>query len=285
MLNKMSTISRLSLCLLLSIGAHGGAVFYDSMTSSVESPSVHAPVVVSLLPEVDIPSSLMTENSPTLPASVLSGAKPPVVDAEQMRTIHKPVVPTFEPPLNHLPGIPMVAVASGEPLTKVSAAEMVCMTPRDVLQEDSQVSFDVALPKVASIEAVRDADKVFEQNQYSAGRDDESGLIDISPIDASQQLAEAIPNYRSNPLPEYPSLARQKQWQGLVWLLVDVSAEGLVDDLRIEQSCGHRLLDQAARRTVTHWQFSPAKRAGLPVASQVRVPVRFRLETAENLIK
>ena len=54
--------------------------------------------------------------------------------------------------------------------------------------------------------------------------------------------------------------------------------QSLVDDLRVEQSCGHRVLDRAASRTVRRWQFSPAKRAGLPVSSQARIPVRFRLE-------
>lgn len=91
-------------------------------------------------------------------------------------------------------------------------------------------------------------------------------------------LAEAVPNYRSNPLPEYPYLARQRRWQGTVWLLVDVSADGLVNGLRIEQSCGHSVLDRAASRTVQRWRFTPARRGGVPVASRVRIPVRFHLE-------
>jgi protein TonB len=91
-------------------------------------------------------------------------------------------------------------------------------------------------------------------------------------------LTEATPNYRTNPLPEYPQLARQKQWQGVVWLLVDVSAQGLVDDVNIERSCGYRVLDTSARSTVQRWEFSPATRDGLPVESRVRIPVRFSLE-------
>ena len=93
-----------------------------------------------------------------------------------------------------------------------------------------------------------------------------------------RNLTEAVPNYRSNPLPKYPTLARQKQWLGVVWLLVDVSADGLVNDLSIEQSCGHSVLDRAASQTVRRWSFTPAMRAGLPMASRVRIPVRFRLE-------
>jgi protein TonB len=106
---------------------------------------------------------------------------------------------------------------------------------------------------------------------------DERGLPDNA-ASASQALTEATPDYSSNPLPKYPRLARQKHWEGVVWLMVDVSAAGLVDDLRIEQSCGHRVLDRAAHRAVSRWRFSPAKRDGLPVSSQVRIPVRFLLE-------
>jgi protein TonB len=91
-------------------------------------------------------------------------------------------------------------------------------------------------------------------------------------------LIEAMPNYRNNPLPEYPYIARQRHWQGVVWLLVDVSSKGLVVDVDLESSSGYRVLDRAARRAVKRWQFTPATRAGLPVDSQVRIPVRFSLE-------
>ena len=102
-------------------------------------------------------------------------------------------------------------------------------------------------------------------------------VVNESPSFANS-LVEAIPHYRSNPLPEYPRLARKKHWEGVVWLLVDVSADGSVEDLEVEKACGHKVLDRAAERTVKRWQFSPATRGGLPVSSQVRIPVRFRLE-------
>ena len=106
----------------------------------------------------------------------------------------------------------------------------------------------------------------------------EAQTVDETPSFTSPAQVEAVPRYRSNPLPEYPRLARRKHWQGVVWLLVDVSPDGLVDDLQVEETCGHKLLDRAAERTVKRWQFSPATRGGLPVSSQVRIPVRFRLE-------
>ena len=113
------------------------------------------------------------------------------------------------------------------------------------------------------------------EDRQAAERKTEAGQADAPPGEA---LIEAMPDYRNNPLPEYPLIARQRHWQGVVWLLVDVSAKGLVDDVALERSCGFRVLDKAASRAVQRWEFTPAKRAGLPVASQVRVPVRFSLE-------
>ncbi len=88
----------------------------------------------------------------------------------------------------------------------------------------------------------------------------------------------AKPNYRRNPPPAYPAAARQRGEQGLVVLMVRVNACGRVDSLRLSNSSGHALLDSAALAAVRRWQFYPATAAGVPVASSVVVPVRFRLE-------
>ena len=62
-----------------------------------------------------------------------------------------------------------------------------------------------------------------------------------------------------------------------MWLVVDVAANGSVEGVEVERSCGYRVLDRAASRTVKDWEFTPATRAGLPVESRVRIPVRFSL--------
>ena len=49
-------------------------------------------------------------------------------------------------------------------------------------------------------------------------------------------------------------------------------------DVRIVKSSGHRVLDQAARRTVlSKWTFVPAMRDGRAVEAVGRVPVVFTL--------
>jgi protein TonB len=92
------------------------------------------------------------------------------------------------------------------------------------------------------------------------------------------QLREAIPRYRTNPLPHYPQLARRRGLQGTVMLMVLVNRSGKVNDVRVFTSSGHRILDKSAVASVRKWQFEPATRGGKPVRMWVRVPIRFELK-------
>ena len=84
-------------------------------------------------------------------------------------------------------------------------------------------------------------------------------------------------SYRSNPRPEYPEEARRQRQKGVVLVNVEVGADGHASEVRLAQSSGYRLLDQAALEAVRRWTFDPALVAGIPVSSQVEVPVRFSL--------
>lgn len=90
-------------------------------------------------------------------------------------------------------------------------------------------------------------------------------------------LIKATPRYESNPLPPYPRVARQNHWQGTVRLRARISAAGDIEKVSLERSSGHQVLDQAALQGVRHWRFIPATRNGVPVASEVSIPVAFRL--------
>lgn len=84
-------------------------------------------------------------------------------------------------------------------------------------------------------------------------------------------------NYAHNPKPDYPSIAKSRNWQGKVMLRVKVSAEGLSDAVEVEHSSGHDILDESAVEAVKKWRFIPAKRGETPVASSVLVPIIFSL--------
>lgn len=85
------------------------------------------------------------------------------------------------------------------------------------------------------------------------------------------------PNYRNNPAPEYPRIARKRGWEGTVLLLIQVTPEGHSASVRVHRTSGHDALDNAAVEAARTWTFIPAKHGETPVASSVIVPIRFSL--------
>ena len=84
-------------------------------------------------------------------------------------------------------------------------------------------------------------------------------------------------NYGSNPKPKYPGIATRRGWEGTVRLLVKVSVEGDSEEVTVQHSSGHDVLDEAAIEAVEKWKFIPAKRGDTAVASSVIVPINFVL--------
>ncbi len=255
MMTNLPPVFRLTIFLLLSLGLHGGLAFYEWSNDSDASGVVAAPVAVSLLPAAK-------------PMQRVTTAEPEQVPAPTRKPSRPKVKPKAVPPVEKIKKAPVKKNTNAKIVEKIvvdpPAPELVCPTP----QEDTEgSSFAVAAASVPIEEPVLVASLVTGDLQ----------VVNQASSSVSS-LVEAIPHYRSNPLPEYPRLARKKHWEGVVWLLVDVSVDGSVDDLEVEKTCGHKILDRAAQRTVKRWQFSPATRGGLPVSSQVRIPVRFRLE-------
>jgi len=86
------------------------------------------------------------------------------------------------------------------------------------------------------------------------------------------------PAYLENPPPPYPALARRLRLQGTVVLRVLVDVRGRAEDLRVGESSGASILDEAALDAVRAWRFVPARRGSMAIALWVDVPVRFRLQ-------
>jgi len=93
----------------------------------------------------------------------------------------------------------------------------------------------------------------------------------------TSSVIEARPLYQYNPKPEYPALARQRGWEGIVRLLVEVTASGDVASVRLQESCGYKILDKSAIRAVKGWRFIPGTKDGLQLQSTIMIPVHFKL--------
>ncbi|HEX8298812.1 MAG TPA: energy transducer TonB [Rubricoccaceae bacterium] len=77
----------------------------------------------------------------------------------------------------------------------------------------------------------------------------------------------------------YPVVARRAGTSGLIDVTVDVQADGTVSSVRAvnrtARGIGEQALAEAAIAAVSRAMFTPAIRAGVPVASTITLPIRF----------
>ena len=78
-----------------------------------------------------------------------------------------------------------------------------------------------------------------------------------------------------NPLPEYPTLARQARVSGVVHLEAIIGTDGTVRSVQLIQ--GHALLVSAALAAVRKWRYTPPTLNGDPIEILLYVDVNFEL--------
>jgi TonB family protein len=96
-------------------------------------------------------------------------------------------------------------------------------------------------------------------------------------VQMASDKAPALP--QSVELP-YPLLARQMKVQGSVLLQALISADGVVQDLRVLS--GPAILASAAREAAREWRFKPYLQNGRPVETQARITVNFTINVLNN---
>lgn len=97
---------------------------------------------------------------------------------------------------------------------------------------------------------------------------------------ASLPVAETtLPEFGDNRPPNYPQSAISRGWEGTVLLRVHLSPDGSVTKVEVIDSSGFAVLDGAAVNAVKTWAATPATCGGKPVATTIRLPVKFRLPT------
>lgn len=271
-LTSIPTTLRLSLCLLVSAGIHGGVTYYDWASQPAAVHDGPSAVVVLLVPTADGPTfavvdtpEALTKQDPTIAEQKVTAKTAP---GNSPAPVVKPPLMTPPKPRPVKESVEVVEKLAEEAEEDVSTG-LVCVEPRD------EVALMTSPVEMTHWDGI--ADVAVQEVHVAQNADSQASDHNVAGTTGGS-LIEAMPNYRNNPLPDYPYIARQRHWQGVVWLLVDVSAKGLVDDVDMESSSGYRVLDRAASRAVKRWEFTPATRAGLPVDSQVRIPVRFSLE-------
>lgn len=77
--------------------------------------------------------------------------------------------------------------------------------------------------------------------------------------------------------PRYPALAKKRGQEGTVWLEVWLDAAGEQIQRKISESSGINILDKAALKAVSRWEFLPYRQKNMTIASRVKIPVQFVL--------
>mgnify|MGYP001559680618 CR=1 FL=1 len=168
-----------------------------------------------------------------------------------------------------------------EPLPDPEAVELAELPPDEpdpVLTDDPLAVQAVPLmrvPRRVAETTTETAEEVATSPAPSPQTVEGNSHVDQS---ATDQGAEAAPDYLLNPEPKYPEAARRRGIEGVVVLEVLVLANGTAGSVHLAQSSVSALLDDAAVESVRLWRFRPAMRAGVPVDSTVTIPIRFRLE-------
>jgi TonB family protein len=85
-----------------------------------------------------------------------------------------------------------------------------------------------------------------------------------------------MPEAIYSPEPSFSDEARKAKFQGIVMLMVVVGTDGRPYNIRVRQSLGMGL-DEQAIEAVRNWRFRPATFHGQPVATQIAVQVDFHL--------
>jgi periplasmic protein TonB len=90
------------------------------------------------------------------------------------------------------------------------------------------------------------------------------------------KMGVTVPQVIFNPEPSFSEEARKAKVQGIVMLMLVVGKDGRPHDIRVGQSLGMGL-DEQAIAAVNRWRFRPATLNGQPVATQIAVQVDFHL--------
>jgi protein TonB len=100
----------------------------------------------------------------------------------------------------------------------------------------------------------------------------EPAMVDLPVI-----LPRADAAYLKNPPPKYPRTMLRRGIEGTVLVSAQVFDDGRCHNVKLKESSGHRLLDEAALAAVKSWQFIPARKGDMNIVAWVDIPIDFRI--------
>lgn len=186
-------------------------------------------------------------------------AAPPPIPGPQPRASVQELPPGLEQPARQTPGSAEPAQSDPPPQAEPD--------PSPIAPDQPPVeSKPVELPTAESPEELPPDPSPTEEPPIGADEQDQAEVIVMASVDPV-----------SCPSPEYPRRARQRGWEGTVFVEAVVDARGRPTRLALHKSSGFRILDEAALDAVADWTFKPGTVGGRAAQTTVFQPVHFRL--------
>jgi protein TonB len=103
----------------------------------------------------------------------------------------------------------------------------------------------------------------------------EAGPVVVAEIPVEPPHTDAA--YLNNPPPGYPRRLLRRGIEGTVLIRAEVQDDGHCSQVRVKESSGFQLFDEAALSAVQDWRFVPARKGMQTVVAWVDVPIAFRI--------
>jgi len=172
------------------------------------------------------------------------------------------------------------AVPPQPPVTVQEPAPIIA-TARQTPAASAPVPTPVITPSVTSVSTATATPATSSVASFTAAEPSTSANVSVS---AEPSLASVVTppsfgaSYLNNPKPFYPLASRRLGEEGITMLRVQVSAEGVPQQIQVERSSGSSRLDMAAQKAVRDWRFVPAREGSMAVAGWVNVPINWKLD-------
>ncbi len=125
-------------------------------------------------------------------------------------------------------------------------------------------------------EPVREPQKVVKENASPSSQIKKTDVTSVTRDKNAVYLQS--PRFKSlPPAPVYPRQARLRRQQGTALIHAQLNAQGQVIKTRLAKSSGYALLDKAAQKAITGWDFLPGTDSHGNSQVWVEVPVKFVL--------
>ena len=136
----------------------------------------------------------------------------------------------------------------------------------------------ISLPVVLAIGLLTSVDNSWSQSSNASAPvvlpgipADDPDFAAFLPVTKGIKPPKAI----SSPDPKYPDIPVDADPQGMVVMLIGITATGHVDPVRVLHS-DEAAFEKTAVDTVKKWKFRPAQKDGHPVPVQVTVEMKFQ---------